>query len=59
MEAGGGGGPRVAVLGDSIKHFPTGQMSTFDISAPGVKKEDVNVHIVSEYKSLSAMEGKC
>ncbi|XP_047736004.1 filamin-A [Hyalella azteca] len=49
MEGGRGGG-RVAVLGDSIKHFPAGQTSVFDIAAPGVRKEDFVVHIASPTK---------
>lgn len=44
-----GSGVRVAVLGDTIKHFPAGQLSAFDISAANVSKEDIQVHIVSEY----------
>ena len=43
-----GSGQRVAVLGDSIRHFPAGQLSSFDISAAGVLKDDVHVHIVSK-----------
>lgn len=43
-----GSGARVAVLGDTIKHFPAGQLSAFDISAANVSKEDIQVHIVSE-----------
>nr|XP_045601850.1 filamin-A-like isoform X1 [Procambarus clarkii] len=45
-----GGGARVAVLGDTIKHFPAGQLSAFDISAANVSKEDIQVHIVSPAK---------
>ncbi|KAK8743524.1 hypothetical protein OTU49_001121 [Cherax quadricarinatus] len=45
-----GSGARVAVLGDSIKHFPAGQLSAFDISAANVSKEDIQVHIVSPAK---------
>ena len=43
-----GSGTRVAVLGDTIKHFPAGQLSAFDISAANVSKEDIQVHIVSK-----------
>ena len=46
--SGTGGGQRVAVLGDSIKHFPAGQVSGFDVAAAGVKREDVTIHIISE-----------
>ncbi|XP_042865445.1 filamin-A-like isoform X5 [Penaeus japonicus] len=45
-----GSGARVAVLGDTIKHFPAGQLSAFDISAANVSKEDIQVHIVSPAK---------
>ncbi|XP_068231445.1 filamin-A isoform X3 [Palaemon carinicauda] len=45
-----GSGARVAVLGDTIKHFPAGQLSAFDISAASVSKEDIQVHIVSPAK---------
>ncbi|XP_045132539.1 filamin-B-like isoform X2 [Portunus trituberculatus] len=45
-----GSGTRVAVLGDTIKHFPAGQLSAFDISAANVSKEDIQVHIVSPAK---------
>ncbi|KAK4318530.1 hypothetical protein Pmani_010471 [Petrolisthes manimaculis] len=42
-----GSGSRVAVLGDTIKHFPAGHLSAFDISAANVSKEDIQVHIIS------------
>ncbi|KAK3891382.1 hypothetical protein Pcinc_004729 [Petrolisthes cinctipes] len=45
-----GSGSRVAVLGDTIKHFPAGHLSAFDISAANVSKEDIQVHIVSPAK---------
>ncbi|XP_076033174.1 filamin-A-like isoform X3 [Oratosquilla oratoria] len=45
-----GSSARVAVLGDSIKHFPAGQLSAFDVSAANVSKEDIQVHIVSPAK---------
>ncbi|KAB7497586.1 Filamin-A [Armadillidium nasatum] len=41
---------RVSVMGEALRHFPAGQLSSFDISAPSVSKEDIEVHIVSPSK---------
>ena len=48
---GTGTGGRVAVLGESIKLFPAGQKSSFEISAPGVPRDEITIHIVSEYSN--------
>ena len=35
--------------GDAVRHFNAGKLATFELRAPGHKKEDVEVNIISEF----------
>ena len=36
--------------GDTVRHFNAGKLATFEVKAPGYKKEDVEVNIISPEK---------
>ena len=36
-------------VGETVRHFNAGKPATFELFAPGAKKGDVDVNIISEY----------
>ncbi len=41
--------------GETVRHFNAGKLATFQLRAPGRKREDVEVNIISEYLSCTAL----
>ena len=36
-------------VGETVKHFNAGKIATFQVKAPGHKKEDIEVNIISKF----------
>jgi hypothetical protein len=36
-------------VGETVRHFNAGKPATFEMFAPGAKKPDINVNIISKF----------
>lgn len=45
---GGGGTPKMSVIGEAVRLVPVDQITSFQISALGFLREDVHAHVISK-----------